>query len=254
MSSDLQAGLADRLLRLGDLRLELARRAEQSGILALQSQEARLALESLAIELVDVRRFLLDQLALAPVADELALQARDLPFELIDPLGLDRLAIGLGGAPRLEEVHLRRPDGGHRGRLGVGQDRVVEPDLLGVSALGAQARLLRRKRPQPLLEPAHLGAGADPFEHDQRLALGDRVAVAHQDLANDPALEMLHRLPTAFGADHAGRDRGAGERRHRGPAAADGEDQDQHDQTRDDRPAQVAQQARRRRGPAVARA
>ena len=121
---------------------------------------------------------------------------------------------------------------------------MVEPDLGGVSALGAQARLLRRKRPQPLLEPAHLGARADPFEHDQRLALGDLVAVAHQDLANDPALEMLHGLPTAFGTDHAGRDRGAGERRHRGPAAADGENQDQHDQTCADWPAQVAQQAR----------
>ena len=83
---DLQAGLADRLLGLGDLRLELALLAEQSGILAMQSQQARLALEPLAKELVDVRRLLLDQLALAPVADELALQAGDLPFELIDPL------------------------------------------------------------------------------------------------------------------------------------------------------------------------
>jgi hypothetical protein len=110
--------------------------------------------------------------------------------------------------------------------------------------LGAQARLLRRQRPQPLLEPTHLGAGADPFEHDQWLAPDDPVAVAHQYLANDPALEMLHGLPAAFGADHAGRDRGAGERRHRGPAAAEGEGQDQHDQTRDDRPAQIAQQAR----------
>ena len=52
--SDLQAGLADRLLRLGDIRLELACRAEQRGILAPQSEEARLALEFLAIELLDV--------------------------------------------------------------------------------------------------------------------------------------------------------------------------------------------------------
>ena len=70
-----------------------------------------------------------------------ALLSGDPALQLIDPLRLDRRAIGLGGAARLEEVHLRRPDGGDRRRQGVGQDRVVEPDLRGVGALGVQARL-----------------------------------------------------------------------------------------------------------------
>ena len=40
--------------RPGDLRLELALLAEELGIFAQQSEQARLALEALAIELLDV--------------------------------------------------------------------------------------------------------------------------------------------------------------------------------------------------------
>jgi hypothetical protein len=86
------------------------------------------------------------------------------------------------------------------------------------------------------LEGVEAGAGLDVLEHDQRVAGPDPGAVPDQNLADDPALEMLHDPPAAVGADHAGRDRGAGERRTGRPPADAAEEQDDHQNAGPDRP------------------
>ena len=71
------------------------------------------------------------------------------------------------------------------------------------------------------------GVGLGVVEAHQDLPGLDLAAVAHQDLADDPALQVLHAAPVALHLDHPGRDRRFGERRHGGPnAEAHHEDQE----------------------------
>ena len=81
------------------------------------------------------------------------------------------------------------------------------------------------------MQHVQLGAGAHVLERDQRVALAHPVAVADVDGGDDAALEVLHGLALALGADHAGCHRRARERHAPGPGPAAAEEEG------DDRPA-----------------
>ena len=64
-----------------------------------------------------------------------------------------------------------------------------------------QPCLLRQRGIQPRLQDAVGGIGAGLVEADKHLPRLDRIAVAHQDLFDDPSLQMLDFLAAAIHLD-----------------------------------------------------
>ena len=81
------------------------------------------------------------------------------------------------------------------------------------------ARLAHELGAQPVLQQAELGIAAHVADHDERLAGTHLLPVAHQDLAHDAALLVLHGLAVELDLDLRRGDDGARQRRGRRPTA-----------------------------------
>jgi hypothetical protein len=91
----------------------------------------------------------------------------------------------------------------------VAQYGVIEGDLFRTLPLRQQARFRRGERPQSAHELADLRLRADGSQSHEHISRLYPVAVFNQDLAHDPAFQMLHPPAAAFGADDTGSDRRA---------------------------------------------
>ncbi len=78
------------------------------------------------------------------------------------------------------------------------------------------------------------GLGMGVLEADEHITARDRVAVAHQDLLDQTAFQMLHALAFALHDDHARGDGSAVERSERRPGAEAAEGGGDGRNTRDD--------------------
>ena len=203
-----------------------ARLPSISARVALQREQPRLALQPLAVQLLHALDLLVDQGDLAAVRPDLRFEPRDLFAQLLDPLAQNALAVrerlgaGIEHGP-LRDHRLER----RRMRAGRLDQPVGKAHACGCGLFGEQARLGCGQRVETRLEHVEAGARLDVLEQDQRFARAHHAAVPHQDVADDTAFEMLHGAPAALGADHARRDRRAGERRARRPPAEAAEEQ-----------------------------
>ena len=154
-------------------------------------------------------------------AGKLALGTLNLPLNLGDPLTQDRCPAVIVIAARLELIQLTLNGGTHVAIVLIRQHRMVESDRVRRRTLGIQARFRRREQAELAQACPSLGPRPHIFEHDKEIPGLDPLALADAQLPDDAALEVLNRLPAAFGTNNARRDRGAGQRRRRRPDAAD---------------------------------
>ncbi len=188
---------------------QLALAAEKTGLGALQFQHPRLALVALLVELADGPELLGDQRPLPADASELPLAPRYLLAKLRDLL-IEHLDPGLVvGATGFELVDLLADDRRNLRIIDIRERRVIEDDGFGADALGLQSRLRRCQRPQTVGQRSDFGPGADVLQDQKRLAGADRIAVLDQDVADDPAFEVLDDPMAAFRRHRSIGDNGA---------------------------------------------
>src|SRR6266705_3521146 len=147
---------------------------------------------------------------------------------------LPRALAGAGGPARLEQLLLA----GKRGRNGLlrgALEQILrEGEAVGAIALRAQAALAGGQLVELRAHHAERRARHRIVEPHHNVAFLDDAAFAHQDIADDAAVRMLHLLDVRFDDDRARRDDGAGELAGGGPAA-DAE----HQQRDDPKPREV---------------
>jgi hypothetical protein len=212
------------LCRARDLRLVHVAAALDLGGAALQLEQLGLAGETLLVELADVPELLADQSELLRLGLDLAFDADDLLAVLGDPLLENRNLAGQRLASGLEDVGLSFDD---LARLGIAaplQQAGGKTDLGQAVALGLETGLQRVGHHPAAVQELQAGPRRGVVEADQDLSGRDLLALAHQDLADDAALQVLHRLAVAVDADHAGRDGRALQGRQRRPADEAGQE------------------------------
>jgi hypothetical protein len=211
---------------------------------ALEGEQTSLALQPLAVQLLDSPGFLRDQVDLPAVGLDLRLEAGDFLAQLRDPPVEDGLTVGQRLGPSLEQRALRHHGLERRGMIGGRLDQPVrEADALA-GLLGEQPGLGRGQRVEVGLKHVEARPRLDVLEHDQRIAMPHGTAVPDQDLPNDATLEMLHGAPVAVGADDARRDGRPGQRRDRRPQAYAAEEQTDDQTAGRDRATQLLHQGR----------
>ena len=129
-------------------------------------------------------------------------------------------------APRREEL-LLRPEQRLDGRLFAAREQIVGK-LYGFRSgrLGLEAGDHGFERLDGCALDLERGVRLNLIELDDLLPFGDEVAFLDEDHAHHAAVEMLHGLAAALGADHAVGDGGAVERAERRPPAEKAEEAD----------------------------
>src|SRR6185503_2243437 len=170
---------------------------------------------------------------------DLAAQGRDLVLDLL-PLRLHQSQLAPQGvATRLEEGRLL-----HDGFVDAGITAGDGPQIAGEDE-GRRQRLLglvpdegRALGIDPVGDAVAVGVHADVAQNEDRLPGFHALAVAHQDLAHDAALEVLDWAAIELDADDGGGHDGHGEGGNGHP------DADGHDGAEDDPPAEPDQAPR----------
>ena len=208
--TDLLRGTGNRGLRLPPL-------ADNLGIRALQAQRLGFRHQSLLQQGFLVARLFPDQLELSGGAVHLRLVALDLLDQLLAAL-VEHVFLHLeADAPALEHGELRLHHGDHLGLPGPQLRGPVDRGL--IPALRLQPGLLGQQRPALLHQGVMRGVLLLVLQYQQGLTGLHAIAIAHLELGDDAAFQVLHRLAAAVGVEHAGRHSAAGDRDCEAPDA-----------------------------------
>ena len=138
-------------------------------------------------------------------------------LQLVDLLQQDVALAGIALLPRREDLLLVGQHRVDQRVAAAGFEVGRELDPIGMGLLGQQPGLAGDQQVALVLQRIAPARRRRAVEADQDLAGLDPIALAHQQVLDDAALEMLHRLVVALGADVAVGDGGAGQRHEARP-------------------------------------
>ena len=173
---------------------------------------------------------------MAAPGSELRVERPDLRIVLRDALARDGDAALEGRAAALEDAFLSGQDLVHLGVVAECRQGCRKHQPVGVPLLGEQPGFLGGIGAALAFEQGHDGAGFQIVQPHQHLSGFHMVAVAHQDLTHDAAVQVLHRLAVGVRRDDAGRHRRTGQRRQRRPGAEAAEPGDSQEDAGGQRP------------------
>ena len=145
---------------------------------------------------VDQRQLPLGGADLLFEAQDLLLEPGNGPPENVRSLGKER-------ATALEDAPLARHSIVHRGVRGAGVELVGEVDRRQAVALGGEAGRRGARLEVLRLHLVQDRGREGVAQPDQEIAFLNAAAFADEDLLDDPALQVLHRLDVAVDADNA---------------------------------------------------
>src|SRR5262245_18961616 len=216
---DLQLDLADLATRLGYSRDRLCTLALEARCLPFKRDQSIDLYQVLVPECPYAFELALDQLDLLNFCLLQCRVSADLLVKLPDALPELRLLAEPGTASQLEQLAFALDGSGGIGLVHAGQPSSREGDLLDLIALASQPGLARGHLVEALGDDSEIGSRDRLVEPQHNLPRANALALAHQQLADDAAGQVLHLLD--IGVDH-GRsrcDHGAGQLGHCCPSA-----------------------------------